>query len=57
MSVIVDDKPIAMWTNQKLREYLDKVVCVRQADLTQIVIAEAVSRLLSAHELRTEEEK
>jgi hypothetical protein len=48
MSHPVNGKPIAMWSNEELREQLDLYVCRVDANEAVLVVAEAVSRLISA---------
>jgi hypothetical protein len=45
MSKLIDGKPISMWTNEKLTEALDRIVCCGGHEDSVIIIAEAVARL------------
>jgi len=47
MSILVQDKPIAMWSDQELKSYLDELVCTKGTSADLAAIAESVARLLS----------
>ena len=49
MSNLVEERLISMWSNEELRDKLDSYTCLIGADEFQSVVAEALSRLLSAH--------
>jgi hypothetical protein len=48
MSVAVNDKPVSMWTSMELIQALDILVCIKDQRPEIAVIAEGLSRLLTA---------
>ena len=57
MSVVVCNKLVAAWTNEELRDELDNLVCWIDVDPGIAVIAEAVSRLMTASGLCVQKEQ
>lgn len=53
MSIVVRNKPVAMWNNNELTGYLDELVCTQGTPADLAIIAESIVRILSAFEPTT----
>ncbi|HXF12248.1 MAG TPA: hypothetical protein VN517_03785 [Terriglobales bacterium] len=48
MSIEIEGKPIAWWSNEELVEYLDRMICTQGVTRDHAVMAEALSRSMAA---------